>query len=135
MADAKNKKNRFVSVGRRKTAIAKVGLAEGEAGITVNGMDIKKYFPRESLRFQVMKPLEVLGLADKMEIWASCNGGGKSAQAEALMLGIGRALIVLNPDYRSLLSKNGLMERDPRMVERKKYGQAGARKRFQFSKR
>ncbi|MEI7904274.1 MAG: 30S ribosomal protein S9 [Candidatus Firestonebacteria bacterium] len=135
MAESKNKKNRFIAVGRRKTAIAKVGLAEGDGSITVNGQDIKKYFPRLSLQFQVKKPLELLGLADKMTVWSSCNGGGKTAQAEALMLGIARALIIVNAEYRLLLSKNGLMERDPRMVERKKYGQAGARKRFQFSKR
>ena len=135
MADVKNKKNRFVAVGRRKTSIAKVGLAEGDGSISVNGLDIKKYFPRASLQFQVKRPLEVLGLTDKIKVWASCNGGGKAAQAGALMLGIARGLISLNADYKSLLSKNGLMERDPRMVERKKYGQAGARKRFQFSKR
>jgi small subunit ribosomal protein S9 len=134
LADAKNKK-RYVSVGRRKTAIAKVGIAEGDGKITVGGMELSKYFPRMTLQVTIKKPLEVLGLTDKINVWASCNGGGKTAQAEALMLGIARALCVLNPDYRSLLSKNGLMMRDPRMVERKKYGQAGARKRFQFSKR
>jgi len=134
LADSKKKKS-YMAVGRRKTSTVKVGIAEGEGKITVNGIDIVKYFPRGPLQFQVKKPLEVLGLTDKMTVWASCRGGGKTSQAEALMLGIARSLCVLNPDYRSLLSKNGLMLRDPRMVERKKYGQAGARKRFQFSKR
>ena len=129
------KKNRYISVGRRKTATAKVALKAGDGRILVNGKDYKKYFPNLTLQVLVLKPLEAAGVAGKMNVKATITGGGVAGQADALRHGIARALVVNNPDVRPVLSKAGLMKRDPRMVERKKYGQAGARKRFQFSKR
>ena len=125
----------FRGVGRRKTSIVNVSVKEGEGKITVNGKTPEEYFKRPNHLIIIKRPLELLGLTEKISVRASCSGGGLSGQAEALMLGIARALCELNPDYRILLAKNKFLTRDPRMVERKKYGQAGARKRFQFSKR
>lgn len=133
MEEKKSKQK--VAVGRRKTAVANVKLSNGTGKMTVNGFDWKKYFPRLSHQISMKKPLEILGLTDKIDIKATIRGGGVSGQADALRLGIARALVIFNPDYKLLLSKNKLLTRDPRMVERKKYGRAGARKRFQFSKR
>ncbi|OGF50938.1 MAG: 30S ribosomal protein S9 [Candidatus Firestonebacteria bacterium RIFOXYA2_FULL_40_8] len=129
------KKKKKIVVGRRKTATAKVKLIDGDGKITVNKRKFEEYFPRPVHQIFVKKPLELLGLTAKMDVFALLKGGGITGQAEALKLGIARALIQHNPDYRSLLAQNGLLTRDPRMVERKKYGRAGARKRFQFSKR
>lgn len=129
------KKKKKIVVGRRKTATAKVKLIDGDGKITVNKRKFEEYFPRPVHQIFVKKPLELLGLTSKMDVIALLRGGGITGQAEALKLGIARALIQHNPDYRLLLAQNGLLTRDPRMVERKKYGRAGARKRFQFSKR
>jgi small subunit ribosomal protein S9 len=107
----------------------------GTGKITVNGQDADKYFARETSSIIIRMPLEVTGTKDKVDIIAKCEGGGIAGQAGALRHGIARALVQMDPEMRSPLAKAGLMTRDPRMVERKKYGQPGARKRFQFSKR
>jgi small subunit ribosomal protein S9 len=133
--EVKEKTKNFIAVGRRKTAVAKVIIKEGKGKITVNGVDMKKYFTRLAHQVLVKKPLEVLGVSDKFDIRAFVSGGGISSQTDALRLGIARSLVLINSDYRPLLAKNSLLTRDPRMVERKKYGRPGARKRFQFSKR
>ncbi|MBM3404347.1 MAG: 30S ribosomal protein S9 [Bacteroidetes bacterium] len=123
--------------GRRKTAIARVYLieAEGESKITVNKRDYKDYFPTPLLQYNIMQPLNVTNNVGKYSITALIDGGGITGQAEALRLAMARALIEKDPSYRPALKVIGLLRRDPRMVERKKYGQKKARKRFQFSKR
>ena len=126
---------RYIAVGRRKTSVARVTLTPGTGTIKVNGMDADKYFTRDTSSIYIRMPLVTVDAKEKVDISARCNGGGKSGQAGALRMGIARALCKLDPDNRPSLAKAGLMTRDPRMVERKKYGQAGARKRFQFSKR
>ena len=126
---------RYIAVGRRKTSVARVTLTPGTGTIKVNGMDADKYFTRDTSSIYIRMPLVTVDAKEKVDITARCNGGGKSGQAGALRMGIARALCKLDPDNRPSLAKAGLMTRDPRMVERKKYGQAGARKRFQFSKR
>jgi small subunit ribosomal protein S9 len=124
-----------LAVGRRKTSVARVILAPGAGAITINKKSFELYFPLEMLRREVMKPLEVTQSAGKYDIRVNVEGGGVSGQAGAVQLGIARALVSLNDEHRPLLRAAGLMTRDPRMVERKKYGQKKARKRFQFSKR
>jgi small subunit ribosomal protein S9 len=124
-----------LAVGRRKTSVARVILAPGAGAITINKKPFEQYFPLETLRRQVMKPLEVTASAGKYDIRVNVEGGGVSGQAGAVQLSIARALVSLNDEHRPLLRAAGLMTRDPRMVERKKYGQKKARKRFQFSKR
>ena len=126
---------RYMAIGRRKNAIARVVLTPGTGVIKVNGMDADKYFFRETSSIYFRMPLVTVDALGKVDISANCNGGGKSGQAGALRMGIARCLCKLDPDNRTSLAKSGMMTRDPRMVERKKYGQAGARKRFQFSKR
>ena len=126
---------KFMAVGRRKTSIARVIISEGTGKITVNGFDADAYFGRETAGLIIRMPLETVGAKEKVDIKAKCTGGGKAGQAGALRLGIARALVKLDPENRISLAKAGLMTRDPRMVERKKYGRSGARKRFQFSKR
>jgi small subunit ribosomal protein S9 len=123
------------AVGRRKTSVARVILAPGAGAITINKKSFEQYFPLETLRREVMKPLEVAQSAGKYDIRVNVEGGGVSGQAGAVQLGIARALVSLNDEHRPLLRAAGLLTRDPRMVERKKYGQKKARKRFQFSKR
>lgn len=123
------------ATGRRKCSIARVWMTPGEGKITVNGRTVEEYFGREVLRMIINQPLELVNMKDKYDINALVNGGGSSGQAGALKLGISRVLIVIDPDMRSALKKAGMLTRDPRAVERKKYGQPGARKRFQFSKR
>lgn len=125
----------YNSTGRRKRSIAKVTLVPGKGSITVNESDIDNYFPRETLRMIIRQPLQLTGTSGKYDIVASVNGGGLSGQAGALRHGIARALVASDADMKTKLKKEGLLTRDPREVERKKYGQAGARKRFQFSKR
>ena len=124
-----------LAVGRRKTSVARVILAPGAGAITINKKSFELYFPLEMLRREVMKPLEVTQSAGKYDIRVNVEGGGVSGQAGAVQLSISRALVLLNDEHRPLLRAAGLMTRDPRMVERKKYGQKKARKRFQFSKR
>ncbi len=123
------------ATGRRKSSIARVWLTPGEGKITVNGRDLNDYFGREVLRMIILQPLELVNMKDKYDVSALVDGGGSSGQAGALKHGISRVLQVADPDLRTTLKKAGFLTRDPRSVERKKYGRPGARKRFQFSKR
>jgi small subunit ribosomal protein S9 len=123
------------SVGRRKSAIARVYLSEGKGQITVNNRDFKVYFPGDHLHYIVEQPLNLLKVRDKFDVKVVLTGGGVKGQAEALRLGITRALIQLNSEDKAALKAEGFVTRDPREVERKKPGQPKARKRFQFSKR
>ncbi len=123
------------TIGRRKAAIARVYMSEGKGQITVNDRDFKDYFPDKQLHYIVEQPLVLLDLMGNYDIKVNLDGGGMSGQAEALRLGISRALIKINPDYKPALRAEGFVTRDPRVVERKKPGQPKARKRFQFSKR
>ena len=125
----------FNGTGRRKTAVARVWLKAGQGDITVNKKPIRDYFTRETLINIVMEPLTLTKSTDKFDIKVNVQGGGVSGQAGAVRHGISRALIATSPDERDVLKKQGLLTRDPRMKERKKYGQPGARKKFQFSKR
>jgi small subunit ribosomal protein S9 len=122
-------------IGRRKTAVARVYLQEGSGKITINNKDYKEYFPLATLQYVVNQPMEITNTVGKFDIKANLDGGGYAGQAEALRLAISRALVELNPENRPPLKAKGLLRRDPRMVERKKYGQKKARKKFQFSKR
>ena len=121
--------------GRRKTATARVFLRPGNGGITINQRPIEEAFPTETLRLVIRQPLVLTELVDRFDVVATTDGGGVAGQAGAIRLGIARALVVHNADLRPSLRKAGLLTRDPRAKERKKYGMAGARKRFQFSKR
>jgi len=123
------------TIGRRKAAISRVYVREGKGNITVNNRDYKNYFPVPQLQYIVTQPLMVANVLDKYDIKVNINGGGQKGQAEALRLGIARALCKINPEDRSALKAEGFLTRDPREVERKKPGQPKARKRFQFSKR
>ena len=123
------------AVGRRKAAIARVTLTEGNGAITINKRPLEVYFPSSILQYIVRQPLSLLDVAEKYDIKVNLDGGGYKGQAEALRLAIARALVKLNPEDKSALRKEGFMTRDPRSVERKKPGQPKARKRFQFSKR
>ena len=123
------------AVGRRKAAVARVIIREGNGKITINKRDITTYFPSSILRYIVTQPLNTLEAAEKYDILVNLDGGGFKGQAEALRLAIARALVKINPEDKSILRKNGFMTRDPREVERKKPGRPKARKRFQFSKR
>ena len=121
--------------GRRKTATARVYLREGSGNITVNGRGLEDYFKDSLCVFIVRQPLEVTDSLKKFDIVINVSGGGISGQAGACRHGIARALVAFDESNKPVLHKNGFMTRDPRMVERKKYGQRGARRRFQFSKR
>ncbi len=121
--------------GRRKSAVARVYLSSGKGKITINGKDFRKYLCRENLANVVLEPLEAIDKIEAYDFNINVKGGGLTGQAGAIRLGISRALIEENIDYRSLLKSGGYLRRDSRKVERKKYGQPGARKRFQFSKR
>ncbi|NOU45733.1 MAG: 30S ribosomal protein S9 [Bacteroidales bacterium] len=123
------------ALGRRKTAVARVYLKAGNGSITINKRDYKEYFPTGILQFVVEQPLILTNNVGKYDIKVNLDGGGINGQAEALSLGISRALVEIDPEYRPTLKAKGLMRRDPRMVERKKPGQPKARKKFQFSKR
>ena len=125
----------FNATGRRKRSIARVTLIPGVGRIVVNGREFENYFPRETLRMIIRQPLQVTGMFGKYDVKASVIGGGLSGQAGALRHGIARALVTVDTDLKTKLKKEGLLTRDPREVERKKYGQKGARKRFQFYKR
>ena len=122
-------------VGRRKSAVARVYLSSGKGKITINGRDFRKYLCRETLANVVLEPLEAIDKVQSYDFIINVRGGGLTGQACAILLGIARALLEENIDYRSLLKSKGYLRRDSRKVERKKYGQPGARKRFQFSKR
>lgn len=125
----------FIAVGRRKTSIARVRMQAGTGEVTVNDKAMTEYFSRETLKGIVVQPFEVTSMQGKFNVVANVSGGGESGQAGAVRHGISRALIIVDPALRPPLKKAGLLTRDPRMKERKKYGQKGARKRFQFSKR
>lgn len=122
-------------IGRRKTAVARIYMKAGNGNITINNKDYKVYFPTGVLQYKVLQPFELTGNIGKYDLKVNLDGGGITGQAEALRLAISRALVQIDPEYRPVLKKEGLMRRDPRMVERKKPGQPKARKRFQFSKR
>ena len=123
------------AVGRRKTAVARVYLNEGKGNITINKKILEEYFTLPTLQYIVKQPLELLGVLGQYDIKVNLVGGGFNGQAEALRLGIARALVKVNAEDKSKLRAAGFMTRDPREVERKKPGRPGARKRFQFSKR
>ena len=123
------------AVGRRKTAVARVYLNEGKGNITINKKSLEEYFTLPTLQYIVKQPLELLGVLGQYDIKVNLVGGGFNGQAEALRLGIARALVKVNAEEKSKLRAAGFMTRDPREVERKKPGRPGARKRFQFSKR
>jgi len=123
------------AVGRRKEAVTRVFLTKGEGSITINGKDYKTYFPLIYLQNQVEAPFKTLEASDKFSVVINAVGGGIKGQAEAVKLGIARALLQVNPEYRPALKAAGLLKRDPRAVERKKPGKKKARKSFQFSKR
>lgn len=123
------------SIGRRKSAVARVYLSEGTGTITVNKVDSKQYFAVQRLVDVINKPFKVLGVEGQYDVKVNLDGGGVSGQAEALSLGIARALVKVNEENKPALRKEGLLTRDARVVERKKPGQPGARKKFQFSKR
>ncbi len=123
------------TLGRRKTAVARIYLSEGKGSITVNKKDYKDYFPTATLQYVVRQPLEICESLEKYDIKVNLDGGGVNGQAEALRLAIARALCKIDEENRPALKAKGLMRRDPRMVERKKPGQPKARKKFQFSKR
>lgn len=125
----------FLGTGRRKTSVARVRLAAGSGKITVNGREFENYFLTETLRSVVAEPFSATESAGKFDVRVNVKGGGPSGQAGAVRHGISRALIKVDANYRPNLKSEGLLTRDPRMKERKKYGQPGARKRFQFSKR
>jgi small subunit ribosomal protein S9 len=125
----------YLGTGRRKTAIARVRLAAGNGKITVNGRAFETYFPLETLRSTATQPLTVTATTDKLDVKVNVVGGGPNGQAGAVRHGISRALLKFDASLRPALKAEGLLTRDPRMRERKKYGQPGARKRFQFSKR
>ena len=135
MAESKSKIEEFLGTGRRKTSVARVRLAVGSGKITVNGRAFENYFLTETLRSVVAEPFSATETAGKFDVRVSVQGGGPSGQAGAVRHGISRALIKADANYRPNLKSEGLLTRDPRMKERKKYGQPGARKRFQFSKR
>jgi small subunit ribosomal protein S9 len=125
----------YYATGRRKEAVARVYLRPGQGKITINKRDFDHYFVRESSKLIIRQPLELTNSATDFDITVNVRGGGKSGQAGAILLGVARALCLVNPAFRPVLKQRGLLTRDSRKVERKKYGQPGARKRFQFSKR
>ena len=123
------------TLGRRKSSVARVYLSKGKGKITINKRDYKDYFTTGVMQYKVNQPFELTDTLGKYDVKVNVNGGGNTGQVEAVRLAISRALVEINEDYRPLLKAEGLMTRDPRMVERKKPGQPKARKKFQFSKR
>jgi len=124
-----------ITVGRRKEAVARVRLVPGTGNVTINGRTMDEYFGRETSKMILIEPLKLVDQLGKVDVFVNTNGGGLSGQAGAIRHGISRALVDLNAEFRPVLKKAGFLTRDARAVERKKYGQPGARKRFQFSKR
>jgi len=122
-------------IGRRKTAVARVYLSEGKGEVTINDRKLDNYFTTETLKYKVLQPLSLTENVSNYDINAKVFGGGITGQAEAIRLAITRALVEINEEFKSVLKPEGLLTRDPRMVERKKFGQKKARKKFQFSKR
>jgi len=125
----------YLGTGRRKTSVARIFLRPGSGKITVNGRAFENYFPTEALRVPAQQPLRLVEMQDRFDVLVLANGGGVSGQSGAIRMGISRALIEFNAELRPTLKKAGFLTRDARQHERKKYGQKGARKRFQFSKR
>ena len=125
----------YNATGRRKTSIARVKISPGEGQLIINGKPANVYFPKETLRMIIRQPIELAGITGKYNITATVSGGGPKGQAGAVRHGIARAIVTMDNDLRPRLKKEGFLTRDPREKERKKYGQKGARKRFQFSKR
>ena len=126
---------RYYATGRRKTSGARVWLKPGAGNVTINKRSIDDYLKRETAKMIIRQPLELTETLGKFDIYVNVRGGGISGQAGAIKHGISRALLAVNPDFRPLLKKSGFLTRDSRVKERKKYGQPGARKRFQYSKR
>ena len=126
---------RYYATGKRKTSIARVWLKPGDGNITINKRHIDEYLKRETAKMVIRQPLELTETLGKYDIYVNVQGGGISGQAGAIKHGISKALLEVNPDFRPLLKKAGFLTRDSRIKERKKYGQPGARKRFQYSKR
>jgi small subunit ribosomal protein S9 len=122
-------------IGRRKAAVTRVFLSKGEGRITINEKDYKTYFPLVYLQNQVERPMKTVDVINKFDVKINATGGGVKGQAEAAMLGIARVLLEINPDFRPALKAAGLLKRDPRSVERKKFGHKKARRSYQFSKR
>ena len=135
MTDSAIQTNSYYATGRRKEAIARVWLEDGGKQISVNNRSLEQFFPRETLRMIIQQPLEAVKLIDRFGIKVQVKGGGLSGQAEAVRLGISRALIRFDQNLRPLLRKSGLLTRDPREKERKKYGRKKARRSFQYTKR
>lgn len=123
------------ATGRRKSSIARVFLKEGKGNVTINDVDYKEYFPVGTLQYKINQSFNLTNTSGQFDVDVNVNGGGVNGQAEAIRLGIARALVKVNPELKPALKAEGLMTRDPRMVERKKPGRKKARKRFQFSKR
>ncbi len=126
---------RFYGTGRRKTSVARVWIRSGSGRVVINRRAFEDYFPRETLRMIIAQPLEVTSTAGQFDVLATVVGGGPTGQAGALRHGLARALVRFDENLRQVLKKAGLLTRDPRMRERKKYGQPGARQKFQYSKR
>lgn len=124
-----------IYVGRRKTSVARVILKNGSGRITVNGKDFEEAFPSLLNRQEILSPFKVTSTEGTYDVYVNVDGGGVTGQTQAIRLGISRALVDINPEFKPTLKKEGFLTRDPRMVERKKYGRPKARKRFQFSKR
>lgn len=124
-----------IYIGRRKNSTARVILRTGSGKVTINKREFENYFPIKENRDSILLPLQLTETLGKYDVIANVRGGGTTGQSEAIRLGIARALVAINEDFRAVLKPEGLLRRDPRMVERKKYGQPKARKRFQFSKR
>ncbi len=124
-----------IFVGRRKTSVARVYLRNGSGKVTINDREFENYFSLKEHRDNILLPFIVTQTLGKYDVFANVSGGGINGQSDAIRLGVARALEDINPEFRPLLKAEGLLKRDPRMVERKKYGQKKARKRFQFSKR
>ena len=129
------KNNIEITVGRRKASVARVIVSKGKGKITINSRDPLDYFKRESLVMMLNQPFKIIDFDNKYDFSVNVYGGGLSGQAGAARLGISRSLEEINPEFRPMLKKAGMLRRDSRVVERKKYGQPGARKKFQFSKR
>jgi small subunit ribosomal protein S9 len=125
----------FIATGRRKTSVARIRMLPGSGKIDINGRNFEDYFPTISLQNMVLQPLQTAKLVNAYDLWINASGGGATGQAGAVRLAISRALLQVDNNLRVTLKSEGLLRRDPRMKERKKSGQPGARKRFQFSKR
>ena len=127
--------NTFYATGRRKTAIARTWIKPGSGEIVINNRPVEEYFPIETIRTDMIQPFKITNTFGSYDVKATVLGGGVAGQADAVRHGITRALVIVNPDFRLALKRAGFIKRDPRVKERKKYGQKGARARFQFSKR